>query len=70
MPYHPGSGLAGDAAAARYGIAKIADSADNTAHLCGIESVYEALTPIGKDCGKIGQKSIERAFGATHAGLI
>jgi len=23
---------------------------------------------MGKDCGKIGQKSIERALGATHAG--
>jgi hypothetical protein len=51
-------------------IARIANSADNTAHLCGTRSVYEALTPIGKDCAHIGQKSIKRAFGAAKAGLI
>jgi hypothetical protein len=67
-PYCPGSDHAGDAAACEFCSVTIEYNADNTAHLSDIGSVYEALTPIGKDCGKIGQKSIKRAFGATNAG--
>jgi len=66
----PRSGRAGRATARGFYLVSGADNPDNTAHLSGIRSVYEALTPIGKDCGKIGQKSIERAFGASNAGLI
>jgi flagellar protein FlbT len=60
-------GRAGDAAGWEFGPVPIEYSADNTAHLRDIGSVYEALTPIGKDCGKIGQKSITRASGTANA---
>jgi hypothetical protein len=70
MQCYAGPGRANGAPAGNYATAIIANSADNTAHSCSIRSVYEALTPIGKDCAKIGQNSIERAFGATNAGLI
>jgi len=68
MPYQRGPGHAGDAAAQGFHLVSIEDNADNTAHLSGIGSVYQALTPMGKDCGKIGQKSIKRALEATNAG--
>jgi hypothetical protein len=70
MQYCPAPGQAGDVTAQGFCLASAEDNADNTAHLSDIGSVYQALTPIGKDCGKIGQKSFTRAFGATGAGLI
>jgi hypothetical protein len=68
MQHWPGPGHAADATAQGSCRVSAEDNVDNTAHLISIRSVYEALTSMGKDCGKIGQKSIERAFGATNAG--
>jgi hypothetical protein len=70
MPYCPGPGRAGDVTAWEFAPVTNQYSADNTAHLSDIGSVYEALTPIGKDCGNNGPNSTERAFGASNAGLI
>ena len=69
-PYCRGSGRAGDVTAQGFGLVSIKDNADNTGYSSDIRSVYEALTPMGKDCGKIGQKSFSRAFGATKPALI
>ena len=63
-----GSGHAGDASTQAFWLVSFDYCADNIAHLSGTESVYEALTPIGKDCGKIGQNSFRRTFGAADAG--